>query len=181
MTINNQLRTAIFSAALMILPWAGAHAHQSGAGMTPGSGPSSGMMSNMPQAGNMGPGVGRPNMMGQQGSFDPRMMGPGMMGLGIIGPGMMGPGMMGADMFSMMHGAMPGSGMMANRARPFTEQELRRIVDGRLALRGLSRLKVGAIEAIDDTAYTVDIVTLDDSLAVRLTVDKQSGQITNIE
>lgn len=177
MTTNNKLRTIIVSAALIIFPLTGVHAHQSGAGMTPGSGPNAGMMNNTPQSGNMGPGMGASGMggsgmIGQQGNFGPNMMGPGMMGSGMMGPGMMGPGMMGSGMM----------GLQTTRGnRPFTEQELRRVMDGRLALRGLSRLKIGAIEAIDDTAYKVDIVTLDDSLAVRLTVDKKSGYVTNIE
>ena len=165
MSSKKKLGAAILSASLIIVPLAGAHAHQPGSGMTPGSGPNVGMMNNVPQSGNMGPG----------------MMGSGMMGSGMMGPGMMGPGMMGSNMMPMMPGAMFGNRMIASRARPFTGQEVRRIVDGRLAVHGLSRLKVGTVEAADDTTFTVDIVTLDDSLAVRLTVEKQSGRVMSVE
>ena len=89
--------------------------------------------------------------------------------------------LMGSNMMPMMPGAMFGNRMIASRARPFTGQEVRRIVDGRLAVHGLSRLKVGTVEAADDTTFTVDIVTLDDSLAVRLTVEKQSGRVMSVE
>ncbi len=176
MSSINRLGAAILTASLIIVPLAGAHAHQSGSGMTPGSGPNAGMMNNMPQSGNMGPGMGGStlggsDMMEGHGNFDPRLM----------GPGMMGSGMMGSNMMSMMHGSMSGHGMMASRTRPFTGQEIRRIVDGRLAVHGLSRLKVGTVEAADDTTYAVDIVTLDDSLAVRLTIEKQSGRVMNVE
>ena len=145
MSSKKKLGAAILSASLIIVPLAGAHAHQPGSGMTPGSGPNVGMMNNVPQSGNMGP------------------------------------GMMGSNMMPMMPGAMFGNRMIASRARPFTGQEVRRIVDGRLAVHGLSRLKVGTVEAADDTTFTVDIVTLDDSLAVRLTVEKQSGRVMSVE
>ncbi|MCB1744730.1 MAG: hypothetical protein KDK91_30470, partial [Gammaproteobacteria bacterium] len=101
-------------------------------------------------------------------------MGPGMMGQGMIGPGMMDPGMMG-------HGMMHGGVGHWRGDRSFSADEIRRVIDGQIALRGLQRLKVGAVEAADDSTYTVDIVTSDDSLALRLTVDKATGRILSME
>lgn len=138
-----------------------------------------------------GPGMMGPGMMGQGYG-----MGPGMMGQGYgMGPGMMGPGMMGPGMMNMMHGMMMGHGygmnpgmmgqgygygmgpgmMGAQNGREVTEDDVRGFLGRHLEMHGLERLKVGKIDASDELVFKADVVTKEDSLVVRVVVDRRTG------
>lgn len=84
-----------------------------------------------------------------------------------------------------MRGMMMDGGYMHGRSmrrdRPFSSDEIKRIIDGKLALRGFTRLKVGGVEENDENTFVVDILTLDDSLAAKLTINRQSGHISGVE
>ncbi len=134
---------------------------------------------------------------GQGGNGPGFGMGPGMMGTAPYGaqqkpgygPGAgMGTGMMGgpAMMHGMMHGAGgPGYGMGAGFA-PCTQNaaltgedlevdDVKARMERWLAVQGNDRLKLGAIEAVDDDTITVEIVTVDGSLVQKLAVDRHNG------
>ena len=148
-----------------------------GYGMGPGVG--YGMMNMMPMMHGMMMG---PGMMGHGYGMGPGMMGhgygmgPGMMGHGYgMGPGMMGhgygmgPGMMG-------HGYGMGPGMMGDPdGREVAEDDVRSFLARQLEMRGLERLKVGGIDASDERVFKADIVTKEESLVVRVVVDRRSG------
>ena len=135
----------------------------------------------------MGTGAMGPGAMGQG-------MGPGAMGRGFMGQGMgrgtMGQGMMPMMMMMRMHRAMMGRGMMGQgmmgrgfanhgmRVTPslnITVKDVRRFLEKRLEWMGNKRLKVGAIKKADDDTITADIVTVDDSLVQRFTIDRATG------
>jgi hypothetical protein len=124
-----------------------------------------------------------PGMMQQPGMMGPGMMrgGRGMMGPGMMQqPGMMGPGMMRGGRSMMMghhghHGPMMGAWGQGRRIYLSTD-DVKRIVDGQLAWRGLKRLKVGAVKVVNNDTVAADIVTKDGSLAVRLHVDRHTGR-----
>jgi len=121
-------------------------------------------------------------MMGQ-GMMGQGQMGPGMMGQGQMGPGMMGQGQMGPGM--MGQGGM-GPGMMQNMPTMMQMQHLsvddvRHYFEHRLERRGNARLKVGEVKVADDDSITVDVVTVDDSLVQRYSVDRHTGWATPAE
>ena len=109
--------------------------------------------------------------------------GPGMMA-GGSGPGMMNPAMMGMMMGgghgpAMMAAAgaeMPCPGLAAAaNAEPLSIDDARNAVERHLTWMGNDRLKVGAVEAKGDAAYTAEIVTVDNSLVHTLEIDKRTG------
>lgn len=120
------------------------------------------------------------------------MMGPGMMGQAPgKGPGYFGGGygMMGHGMMhNMMHGA-PGPGFgpgmgygfgpcgqaAAATGEDFDADAVKARFERWLAMQGNERLKLGAVEAVDDDTITVEIVTVDDSLVQKLVVDRHTG------
>jgi hypothetical protein len=183
------VKAGMLVAAVALLPAHGAMAHQPESGMMRGQGPNS----DMPGAGmmgqgygmgpgmgygmgyGMGPGVGY-GMMNMMPMMHGMMMGPGMMGHGYgMGPGMMGhgygmgPGMMG-------HGYGMGPGMMGDPdGREVAEDDVRSFLARQLEMRGLERLKVGGIDASDERVFKADIVTKEESLVVRVVVDRGSG------
>jgi hypothetical protein len=111
------------------------------------------------------PGMDRPGMMMQDGN---PQTGQGMMG-GMMGQGgMMGHGMMGFK-----------SGF--RREKPLSNDDARRAVDGKLALSGLSRLKVGTIKDEGENAAKVDVVTQKGELIFRLKVDRATGRTAIVE
>ncbi len=120
--------------------------------------------------GMMGSGMMGSGMMGQGYGMGPGMMGPGMMGQGYgMGPGMMGPGIMG-------QGYGMGPGMMgAQESHEVTEDDVRGFLGRQLEMRGLSRLKVGNVDAKDERVFKVDIVTKENSLAARVVIDRRTG------
>lgn len=106
------------------------------------------------------PGMDRPGMMMQDGN---PQTGQGMMG-GMMGQG----GMMGFK-----------SGF--RREKPLSNDDARRAVDGKLALSGLSRLKVGTIKDEGENAAKVDVVTQKGELIFRLKVDRATGRTAIVE
>jgi hypothetical protein len=106
------------------------------------------------------PGMDRPGMMMQDGN---PQTGQGMMG-GMMGQG----GMMGFK-----------SGF--RREKPLSNDDARRAVDGKLALSGLSRLKVGTIKDEGGNAAKVDVVTQKGELIFRLKVDRATGRTAIVE
>lgn len=126
-----------------------------GRGMAPGMGPQMPGMQQMPETGQ---GMGGPGMMGGQG------MGPGMM-QGM--PGMGGKGMMGDQ----------GPGMRVTPSQHLTTDDVSHFLDHFLERHGNPRLKVGKVEQVDEDTIIAEIVTVDDSLIQRFTVDRHTGQI----
>lgn len=133
--------------------------------------------------GPMGPGMMHPQMHqwmhGEHGYGHPHgygygqgpgmMMGPGyMMGPGqMMGPGMMGPGYMMRPGYG--RGAMgaPGGEVSTDNVKAMLEQ--------RLAMHNNPNVKVGKVEEEDDH-IVAEIVTKDGSLVNRFKVDKETGQ-----
>ena len=199
MRIPKIVKTAMFVVAVSALPVA-AYAHGQGPGIMQGQGYGMGPGMIGQQGYGMGPGMmGQsygmgPGMIGQQGyGMGPGMMGQGygmgpgmmnmmhgmMMGRGMIGQGYgMGPGMMGQGygMGPGMMGQGYGPGMMgAAGNREVTEDDVRGFLDRQLEMHGLKRLKVGSVETSDDKVFKADIVTKEDSLVMRVVVDRRSG------
>lgn len=140
-----------------------------GQGMGPMMGPcpyGQGMMG----PGMMGQGMG-PGMMGHG-------MGPGMMGQGM-GPGMMGqgmgPGVMGQGMAPGMMGQGMGPGPMMALPQDLSVENVRHMLEHRLAWQGNPNLKLGEVEEKDEDTIEAEIVTQDGSLVQRLEVDRHTG------
>jgi hypothetical protein len=110
------------------------------------------------------PGMDRPGMMMQDGN--PQT----------------GQGMMGGMMSHMMgQGGMMGFKSGFRREKPLSNDDARRAVDGKLALSGLSRLKVGTIKDEGGNAAKVDVVTQKGELIFRLKVDRATGRTAIVE
>lgn len=88
--------------------------------------------------------------------------------------------MMGGGMGHLKGGG-HGSGMMGHDTghcgaeKDLSAEDVRKIIEGRLAWNGNKRLKVGEVTKKDDDTYLVDIVTVDDSLVERLEMDRKTG------
>jgi len=121
----------------------------------------------------MGPGYGPGMMMGgPQGTgtgYGPGMMGH-MMGQGM-GPGATG---MGSG-----YGTMPCTG--ATGERDLSTEDVKNILEGRLAWAGQKRLKVGTVKKTGEDTFAADIVTVDKSLVERLEVNRKTGFTRRIE
>ncbi len=119
-------------------------------------------------------GSGQSGMMGN-------MMG-GMMGGGQSGMmgNMMG-GMMGGGQSGMMGNMMGSATNPCAAEKDLSAEDVKKIIEGRLAWDGNKRLKVGEVKKKGDDAYTVDIVTIDDSLVERLEVDRKTGATRRTE
>lgn len=87
------------------------------------------------------------------------------------GQGHMG-GMMGGHMGGMMGNHMSGNPAMA---LDLDVDDVRNIIEGQLAMHGTDRLKVGKVEVLDDKTITAEIVTIDDSLVMKMEFDRQTG------
>ena len=128
----------------------------------------------------VGPG-GRPGwgygMMGGRGP------GAGMMGYGMMGgygPGAgMGPATMG---YGPGNAGVPCPGYAAATANadPLSLDDARKVVQQRLTWMGNARLKVGNVEAKGDTAFTAEIVTLDNSLVDKVEIDRKTGFMRSV-
>jgi len=195
------MKAAILAAAVVLVPAAGASAHGQGGGMMGAPGTDSnatgpGMMGQSYGPGMMGPGIMRqghgmgPGMMNMMPMMHGMMMSPGMMRQGHgMGPGMM-------NMMPMMHGMMMGPGMMGQgygpgmmgygygmgpgmmgpqNGRDITEDDVRGFLGRHLEMHGLERLKVGNVDASDERVFKADIVTKEESLVVRVVVDRRTG------
>jgi hypothetical protein len=130
--------------------------------MGPGYGPGYGQ-------GTMGPGYG-PGMMapGYGPGYGQGTMGPGYgpgYGQGMMGPGY-GPGMMGP-------GYGPGYGQQGNLN--LSTDDVKSYLERWIAAQGNTRLKVGEVKEKDASTIVADVVTKDNSLVQRFTVDRKSG------
>ncbi|WP_193367856.1 hypothetical protein [Pelagibius marinus] len=170
-----------------------------GGGMGPMMGPMMGGQGMMMQGCPMAPGYG----MGGYGMMGPGMMGPGMMGPGMMGPGygpeggempMMGPGGQGHGMGpGMGQGMGPGTGpgtgqgmapgmgqgmgpgMIPPTARTLSADDVKTMLERRLAWQGNPHVKLGEVAEKDDDTIVAEIVTQDGSLVQRLEVDRHRG------
>lgn len=98
------------------------------------------------------------------------------------GPGMM--SMMTEHMMNrggMMPGSMMGVGAGFRREKPLSNDEISRVIDGRLVMLGLARLKVGSVKDSGEDAAQVDVVTQKGELVARLKVDRETGRASVIE
>ncbi|WP_146193124.1 hypothetical protein [Maritimibacter sp. 55A14] len=122
------------------------------------------------QQGHMGPG-----MMGQ--GMGPGMMNPGYMGQGM-GPGMMmNPGYMGQGMGPgmMMNPRFSDQGRMQPLRNDLGADDVRHMMEHRLAWQGNPNIKLGNVEEIDEDSIVAEIVTQDGSLVQRIEVDRHTG------
>ena len=128
-----------------------------------------------------------PGMMGQMG---PGTMGPGMQG-GMMGPGMqsgmMSPGTQGGMMGPGMQGGMMDPGTMgpmrALRVTPtvhITTDDVRHFLEHHLAQHGFEHLKVGEVTQTNQDTITADVVTTEDSVAIRLLIDTHTGWVKDL-
>jgi len=108
-------------------------------------------------------------------------MGPGMQG------GMMGPGMQGGMMGPGMQGGMMDPGTMgpmrALRVTPtvhITTDDVRHFLEHHLAQHGFEHLKVGEVTQTDQDTITADVVTTEDSVAIRLLIDTHTGWVKDL-
>ncbi len=134
-------------------------------------------------AGQMGQGM----MMGQQGMAGMA----GMSGMMAGGKGMgmkmgaMGKGrgmMMGSMMQKMqkMRKKMMGRKFFA-RAKPYSNEDVKRIVGGRLAMHGFSGLKAGAVKDGGANAALVDVVSPKGEFLFRVKFNRKSGMAAIVE
>jgi hypothetical protein len=126
----------------------------------------------------MGPMMGQGQMGQGQMPMMGQGMGPGMMGQGM-GPGMMGqgmgPGMMGQGMGPGMMGQGMGPGMMQPLRQDLSAEDVKHMMEHRLAWNGNPNVKVGKVEKKDDDTIIAEIVTQDGSLVQSLEVDRHTG------
>ena len=77
-----------------------------------------------------------------------------------------------------MGGMMGGNRHMGGhtfQALDLDVDDVRKIIEGRLAMLGSDRLKAGKIEVVDDETINAEIVTVDDSLVFTLKFDRKTG------
>lgn len=96
-------------------------------------------------------------------------------------PGMM--GMMMEHMMDrgMMRGGMMGPGAGFHRDKPLSNADITRVIDGRLALAGLSRLKAGTVKDAGEDAAEVEVVTQKGELVAKLKVDRKTGRAAVVD
>lgn len=117
------------------------------------------------------------------------MMRDGMMGPGMMGPGMMAPGMMMYGDRSDMDFRGPGGRDARNlgfgsRVRPRIEISVDDVTahfQDRLEALGNKRLKLGDVKEGSDDTITADVVTVDNSLVQRFSIDRRTGAMTKAE
>lgn len=112
-----------------------------------------------------GPAVAAGSHAQAQGSGQGMMRG----GQGMMTQGPMGQSMMGQNMMS--------QGMRVVPSLNITVKDVRLFMEKRLGRLGNKRLKVGAVKQADDRTITADIVTVDNSLVRRFTVDRNTGWV----
>ena len=109
---------------------------------------------------------------------------------GMMGFAMGNHGMMGAHGYhggQGMHGYggdhMMGSDHWSSAAldKELTVDAVKTIFEGRLAMLGNDRLKVGKVEQKDGNTIVAEIVTVDDSLVWRFEVDRKTGRHNPVE
>jgi len=112
------------------------------------------------------PGTMMQGQMSGQGYMGRHMGGQGHMGSHMGGQGQMGNHMMGGQ------GHMGGNPAMT---LDLSVDDVRKIIEGRMAMHGNDRLKVGNIEVVDDETIIAEIVTVDDSLVMKMEFDRKTG------
>jgi hypothetical protein len=95
----------------------------------------------------------------------------GMMGHG----GMMGQGGMMGHGGMMGDGGMMGQGAVAPLADDLSVDQVRHMMEHRVAMMQNPNLKIGEVVGVDDDTITADIVTQDDSLVRRFMIDRHTG------
>lgn len=109
---------------------------------------------------------------GMMGGYGPGMMGGRGPGYGMMGHGM-GPAMM-------ANAGVQCPGLATANAEPLSLDDAQKVVQQRLAWMGNDRLKVGKVEAKGDTAFTAEIVTLDNSLVEKVEIDRKTGFMRSV-
>lgn len=106
------------------------------------------------------------------------MMGQGMMGQGYQGQmPMMRHGMMGQ--MPMMGGY--GHGQMEPLRRDLTADEVKHMMEHRVAWAGNPNLKVGEVTEKDDDTIEVEIVTKNGSLVQKIEIDRHTGRMQTLQ
>ena len=124
---------------------------------------------------------------------------------GQMSPGMAGPGagmMAGGKGMGMKMGAMgKGQGMMMGammknmmkmrkkmmgrkffvRARPYSNEDIKRIVGGRLAMHGFSNLRAGAVKDAGANAALADVVSPKGEFLFRVKINRKTGMASIVE
>ena len=72
----------------------------------------------------------------------------------------------------------PDFGMRVTPMMHLSADDVRRYLERQLERQSFERLKVGAVEEVDDATISAEIVTVDDSLVTRLEVDRYTGLIS---
>lgn len=148
----------------MVATIAVAHGQGMGQGIGPGWGPGWGMGYGMGPGMMMNPGQG----WGQGHGMAPGM-GQGMMGMMGMGPGMMGMGSPGCP------------GAYGDGGKALTKDDVTTMLERQLAWHGNDRLKVGKVEEKDDKSIAAEIVTKDNSLVDKFTIDRRTGWRTRVK
>jgi hypothetical protein len=82
----------------------------------------------------------------------------------------------------MMHGRGMGPALLYGPpAEGMTVERARTILEGVLAWHGNPRLKLGTVEEQDEDTIVAEILTVDDSLVQRLTIDRTTGTFRRID
>jgi hypothetical protein len=79
-----------------------------------------------------------------------------------------------------MGSGMPGGGYGIRAERELDVSSVTKVLAGKLAWTGNTRLKVGKVEEKDDDTIIAEIVTLDGSLVDRLAVHRRSGAMRRL-
>jgi hypothetical protein len=124
-------------------------------------------------AGQMGQGM----MMGQPGMAGGQGMGVKMGAMGK-GQGMMAGSMMGKMM--KMSKKMMGRKFFV-RAKPYSNEDIKRIVDGRLAMHGFSGLKAGMVKDAGMNMALAEIVSPKGEFLFRVKFNRKSGMAVIVE
>ncbi len=150
-----------------------AAAFLSTATLTPALATQSGMEhgQNMKSQGQAMKGAGSGTMMGGG-----KAMG---MNMGAMGKNMMKSPMMKGSMMKSMRKKMM-SRMFFAREKPYSNDDVKRIIGGRLAMHGFSGLRAGAIKDDGDNALS-DIVSPKGELLFRVKFNRKTGMATIVE
>lgn len=71
--------------------------------------------------------------------------------------------------------------MMQPPGDPLSTDDVRLMMEHRLAWQGNPNIKIGEIEETDDNRITAEIVTQDGSLVQKLEIDRQTGFMRQVE
>ncbi len=80
-----------------------------------------------------------------------------------------------------MGSGMTGSNTGFRREKPLSNDDVRRAVDGKLALSGLSRLKAGTVKDDGENAVNVEVVTPKGEMIFRVKIDRATGRTVIVE